>query len=152
MFVYTSRGNPEHWGRLLKAIGREDLIGDPRYATREARIEHEAEVDAIIADWTRRHTKQEAMDIIGAAVPAGAVLDTGELLADPSFEQRGIMQVIDHPKAGAYKMPAWPVRFSGSPPPVHPAPLLGAHNEEVLAEWLGLSTDAIGTLRADSVI
>ena len=152
VFVYTSRGNPEHWGRLLKAIGREELIGDPRYATREARIEHEAEVDAIIAAWTRRHTKQEAMDIIGAAVPAGAVLDTGELLADASFEQRGIMQVIDHPKAGPYKMPAWPVRFSGNPPPVHAAPLLGQHNAEVLEEWLGLSADAIGTLRAQSVI
>ena len=109
-------------------------------------------MDAIITDWTSRHTKQEAMDIIGAAVPAGAVLDTGELLADPSFEQRGIMQVIQHPKAGPYKMPAWPVRFSGSPPPVNSAPLLGEHNPEVLTEWLGLSSDAVGTLRADNVI
>lgn len=152
VFVYTSRGNPEHWGRLLKAIGREELVGDPRYATREARIEHEAEVDEIIATWTRRHTKQEAMDIIGAAVPAGAVLDTGELLADESFAQRGIMQVIDHPKAGPYKMPAWPVRFSGSPPPVRSAPRLGQHNAEVLEEWLGLSADAIGSLQAERVV
>ena len=152
VFVYTSRGNPEHWPRLLKVIGREDLIGDARYATREARIAHEDEINAIIAEWTQHHTKQEAMDIIGAAVPAGAVLDTGELLADASFQQRGIMQVIDHSKAGAYKMPAWPVRFSVSPPPVRPAPLLGAHNAEVLQQWLGMTSDQIGTLRTDSVI
>ena len=153
MFVYTSRGNPEHWPRLLKVIGREDLIGDERYATREARIAHEPEIDAIISDWTRHHTKQDAMQIIGAVgVPAGAVLDTGELLADPSFEARGIMQTIQHPKAGPYKMPAWPVRFSGSPPPIRPAPLLGGNNEDVLRDWLGMSRDAVGSLQVDKVI
>jgi crotonobetainyl-CoA:carnitine CoA-transferase CaiB-like acyl-CoA transferase len=153
VFVYTSRGNPEHWPRLLKAIGREELIGDARYATREARVEHEKEIDAIIAEWTRQRTKMEAMRIIGAAgIPAGAVLDSMELHSDPSFEQRGIMQTIQHPKAGAYKMPAWPVRFSGSPPQVKPAPLLGQHNDVVLAEWLGLDKDAVGTLRTDGVL
>jgi formyl-CoA transferase len=153
VFVYTSRGNPEHWPRLLKVIGREDLIGDERYATRDARIVHEKEIDAIISEWTRLHTKQEAMQIIGAVgVPAGAVLDTGELLDDPSFEQRGIMQTIQHPKAGPYKMPAWPVRFSGSPPPIRPAPLLGGNNEDVLHDWLGMSRDAIGSLQSGKVI
>ena len=76
----------------MKVIGREDLIGDERYATREARIAHEPEINAIIGEWTRHRTKQEAMAVIGAVgVPAGAVLDTGELLDDPSFEARGIM-------------------------------------------------------------
>ena len=52
----------------------------------------------MIAAWTRQHTKHEAMEIIGAAgIPAGAVLDTMELSNDPTFEQRGIMQTIDHP-------------------------------------------------------
>ena len=93
------------------------------------------------------------MQIIGAVgVPAGAVLDTGELLDDPSFEARGIMQTIQHPKAGPYKMPAWPVRFSGSPPPIRPAPLLGGNNEDVLHDWLGMSRDAIGSLQTEKVI
>ncbi|HLB99282.1 MAG TPA: CoA transferase [Acetobacteraceae bacterium] len=153
VFVYTSRGNPEHWPRLLKVIGREDLIDDVRFATREARIAHEPEINAIISEWTRHHTKQEAMTIIGAVgVPAGAVLDTGELLADPSFEARGIMQTIQHPKAGPYKMPAWPVRFSGSPPEVRPAPLLGGNNEDVLRDWLGMDRDAVGSLQSDKVM
>jgi len=152
VFVYTSRGNPEHWGRLLKVIGREDLIGDPRFDTHAARVEHEPEINEIVSAWTRLHTKQEAMDIIGAAVPAGAVLDSAELLADPTFEARGIMQTIQHPKAGAYKMPAWPVRFSGSPPPVKPAPLLGQHNDQVLAEWLGMTPDAIAALHEAKVV
>jgi crotonobetainyl-CoA:carnitine CoA-transferase CaiB-like acyl-CoA transferase len=153
VYVYTSRANPEHWRRLLGVIGREDLIGDPRYDSPNARAERAAEVNEMIADWTRRHTKHEAMEIIGAAgIPAGAVLDTLELTNDPTFEQRGIMQTIGHPVAGPFKMVGWPVRFSGSPPPVKPSPLLGANNNDVLANWLGLSADQVSGLHNDSII
>ncbi|MDB5398494.1 MAG: formyl-CoA transferase [Rhodopila sp.] len=153
VYVYTSRANPEHWRRLLGVIGREDLIGDPRYDSPAARAERAAEVNEMIAGWTRQHTKHEAMEIIGAAgIPAGAVLDTMELTNDPTFEQRGIMQTIDHPVVGPFKMVAWPVRFSGSPPPVKPAPLLGANNSDVLTNWLGLSPDQVSSLHGDSII
>ena len=67
VYLMTSRANPDHWDRLLKLIGREDLIGDPLYATPMDRVEREPEVDAIIAGWTRHHTKHEAMDLIGSA-------------------------------------------------------------------------------------
>jgi crotonobetainyl-CoA:carnitine CoA-transferase CaiB-like acyl-CoA transferase len=153
VYVFTSRANPEHWRRLLAVIGREDLIGDVRYDTPAARAERAGEVNEMIASWTRQRTKHEAMEIIGAAgIPAGAVLDTMELQNDPTFEQRGIMQTIDHPVVGPFKMVAWPVRFSGSPPPVKPAPLLGANNDDVLTGWLGLASDQVGGLRADKII
>jgi crotonobetainyl-CoA:carnitine CoA-transferase CaiB-like acyl-CoA transferase len=153
VYVFTSRANPEHWRRLLGVIGREDLIGDARYDSPAARAERPAEVNGMVAAWTGRHTKHEAMEIIGAAgVPAGAVLDTMELTNDPTFEQRGIMQTIDHPTLGPFKMVGWPVRFSGRPPPVKPAPLLGANNDDVLTDWLGLGADRLGGLRADNII
>ncbi len=153
VYVYTSRANPEHWRRLLAVIGREDLIGDPRYDSPDGRRQREAEVDAMVSEWTRHHDKHEAMRIIGAAgIPAGAVLDTAELLHDPSFEQRGIMQTVRHPKAGPYKMPAWPVRFAGRPPTLKPAPLLGEHTDDVLNHWLGMDPDQIGTLRQQNII
>jgi len=153
VYVFTSRANPEHWRRLLGVIGREDLIGDPRYESPAARAERPDEVNAMISDWTRKHTKHEAMEIIGAAgIPAGAVLDTMELSSDPTFEQRGIMPTIQHPVSGPFKMVAWPVRFSGSPPPVAPAPLLGANNDDVLTHWLGLGAGDVGTLRKAGVI
>ena len=67
----------------------------------------------MVADWTREHDKQEAMSLIGAAgVPAGAVLDTMELMNEPSFTERGILQTATIP-TGPFKMPAWPVRFDG---------------------------------------
>src|SRR5580692_1605949 len=137
VYVYTSRANPEHWRRLLGVIGREELIGDPRFETSDARIENEAEVNEMVAIWTRKHDKHEAMRIIGGAgIPAGAVLDTQELLNEPSFAERGIMQTVQHPGIGPYKMTTWPARFSGKPPTLRPAPLLGANNEDVLASWL----------------
>ena len=90
--------------------------------------------------------------MIGAAgIPAGAVLDTQELADDPTFDERGIMQTIEHPTARTFKMPAWPVRFNGTPAAVKPAPLLGEHSGEVLKSWLGLSARDIDGLTQDKV-
>ncbi len=153
VYVFTSRANPEHWTRLLKAIGREDLVGDPRYDTNQARSAHAAEVDEIIAQWTRQHSKEDAMKIIGeAGVPAGAVFDTLQLMNDGSLAKRGIMQDVEHPTTGKYKMPAWPVRFDGSPSRVKPSPLLGQHNAEVLGGWLGIGASEMEALRAEEII
>ena len=153
VYVFTSRANPEHWRRLLGVIGREDLVGDPRFETPEARGQSADEVNQMIADWTQQHTKYECMEIIGAAgVPAGAVLDTLELYNDATFDKREIMQTIQHPANGVFKMPAWPVRFSGSPPPVKPAPLLGENTGDVLQHWLGLEDGAVREMRASGVV
>jgi len=57
-----------------------------------------------------------------------------------------------HPNNGTFRMPAWPVRFEGKPPPVTPSPILGQHNEEVLSNWLGLGRDTIGGLKNSGVI
>ncbi|HWO85639.1 MAG TPA: CoA transferase [Stellaceae bacterium] len=152
VYVFTSRANPEHWTRLLKVIGRDDLVGDSRYETNQARSARAAEVDEIIAQWTRQHSKEEAMKIIGeAGVPAGAVFDTLELMNDPSLAERGIMQTIEHPTTGKVIMPAWPVRFDGVPPKVKPSPLLGQHNAEVLGGWLGIAASEVEALRAEGI-
>src|SRR5947209_3692539 len=81
--------------------GREDLSEDERYKTNQARSQRAAEVDELIATWTRQHSKEDAMRLIGAAgVPAGAVFDTAELMNDASLAERGIMQTFEHPTTG----------------------------------------------------
>jgi crotonobetainyl-CoA:carnitine CoA-transferase CaiB-like acyl-CoA transferase len=70
-----------------------------------------------------------------------------ELQNDPSFEARGVMQVIEHPASGRFKMPSWPVRHNGQPPKARPSPTLGQHNEEVLRDWLGLDEKERAELR-----
>jgi crotonobetainyl-CoA:carnitine CoA-transferase CaiB-like acyl-CoA transferase len=152
VYIFCSRANPEHWTRLLKVIGREELIEDPRFATNEERNKNEGFINEILTEWTRNHTKEEAMQIIGAAgVPAGAVHDTLELQNDPSFEKRGIMQVMKHPD-GDWKCEAWPVRFDGKPPELKPSPKLGQHTDEVFSSWLEMSSGDIQSLRAEKII
>jgi crotonobetainyl-CoA:carnitine CoA-transferase CaiB-like acyl-CoA transferase len=153
VYIYTSRTNPSHWQRLLEVIGRKDLAGDPRFDTAVARLEHEHDVDEMISAWTRRHDKREAMRILGAAgVPAGAIFDTMELTKDADFDRRGIMQTMQHPAAGAFKMPGWPVRFNGVTPKVETSPLLGQHTNDILTDWLGLDEGQIAQLGKDNII
>jgi formyl-CoA transferase len=153
VYIMTSRANPDHWDRLLKLMGREDLIGDPIYATPADRVEREAEVDAIISAWTRQHTKRDAMQAVGAVgVPAGAVFDTQELRDEPSFETRGIMQVMQHPVHHPFKMPGWPVRVDGQTARVHSSPVLGEHTAPVLVHWLGLTEADVDDLRAAGAV
>ena len=152
VYIYTSRANPQHWPTLLKVIGREELIGDKRYDTRAARLEREAEVDALIAEWTLKRDKHEAARLVGeAGIPAAPVRDTLELLSDPDFQRRGIIQTMQH-STGPFKTPAWPVQQDGRKRAVTPAPLLGEHSAEVLRDWLGMSDAQVEALRAGKVI
>ncbi len=152
VYIYTSRGNEEHWKRLARVIGRPELADDPRFSTTAARAEREKEVDEIVGVWTRTQTKQDAMRLVGeAGIPAGAVLDTMELINDTTFDDRAIMQTMAHPKVGPFKMPAWPVRHDGQPAEVKPSPLLGASTADVLKGWLGKSEDEIAALKAGRI-
>jgi formyl-CoA transferase len=153
-FVYltTSRANPEHWSRLMKLIGREELIDDPRFATGNDRVANSKELDAIIGEWTVQHGKREAMEkLIAVGVPAGAVFDTMELQNEPTFEERGLMQVVHH-RQGDYKMASWPVRVDGKTVRLKPSPALGGDSAEVLESWLGISAAEVEKLRSEKVL
>jgi formyl-CoA transferase len=80
------------------------------------------------------------------------VLDSGEVLTDPSLVQRGMVVDLDHPTRGRFPMPGNPVRMSDSPTEVKRAPLLGEHNGDVLGRWLGCSADELAALEKKRVI
>ena len=153
VWIMTSRANPEHWARLCKVMGREELIEDPRFATPALRVKNDPELDPIIAAWTRARTKHEAMALVGGAgIPAGAVLDTMELQNEPTFETRGIMQTMEHETHPGFKMPSWPVRIDGKPPKVKASPILGQHTANVLHSWLGLTDMDVQKLKAGGIV
>jgi len=150
VYISTSAANPDHWNRLLKVVGRKDLIDDELYLTPRDRVAREPEVDEIVSAWTRTKTKFEAMEQIGGeGIPIGPVLDTMELNNDVTFEQRGIMQTMVHPVHKPFKMPTWPVRVDGQPTRLKPSPMLGEHTDEVLRDWLKLDGDAVADLKME---
>ncbi len=151
-YIYTTRAGNHQWHRILKVIGRDDLLEDPRFASPEARWEHRKVVDALLEAWMVERTKVEAMTAFGeAGVPAGAVFDTNELLHDPHLRKRGMFVTVKHPVRGDFTMPGWPVKMSESNVPVTTAPLLGQHNAEIYGE-LGYTPEQIAQLRNEKAI
>lgn len=152
-FVFVQRGQVEHWKRLCAALGREDLMEDPRFLTADDRIANRAALDEIVAAWTLTLPKREVMERLGGAgVPAGATFDIKELSEDEDMHRRGIMATTEHPVRGEVKMPVWPVKMSGSKVPLACAPLLGQHNEEVYGELLGMTPADVARLQEDGAI
>jgi len=152
-FIYTSRAGNHQWQRLLKVMDREDLLDDPRYATPKDRVEHMDEIDGLISAWTTQRDKVEVMETLsGVGVPAGAVLDTGELMNDPFLRKRGMFATVNHPVRGDVTIPGWPVKMSDSEVPVVTSPLLGQHNEEMLGEWLGYPPERVAELKEAKAI
>ncbi|HEV2189473.1 MAG TPA: CoA transferase [Stellaceae bacterium] len=152
VYVFNSHNNPEHWRRTATIMGRPEWADDPEFIDRNKRMNHNDEVNAMVTAWTRQHTKKEAMEILGAAgIPSGAVYDTGDLLAEPTFQSRGIIQTQHHPN-GDFRMPTFPVRFDGKPPQITRSPLLGEHTNEVFGSWLGLGAGDVAGLKDEGVI
>lgn len=146
VFIFVQQ---QMWHPLLRAIGREDLIGDARYETQEARWKNKGEVDRLVEDWTSKRPKREAMEILaGAGVPCGACLDTGEVLTDPHLLARDMIVEVEHPVRGRFLTVGNPIKLSASPTTIGPSPLLGQHRAEILAE-LGYSESQIAALVKD---
>ena len=152
--IYCSRApGSKNFASLCKAIGREDLLDDPRYATPRSRFENRDTLDPIIAAWTAQHTKQEAMDILAKAdVPAGALLDVGDITNDPDYQRRGMIVEVEHPELGKLKVPGFAPRMSENHIDYECSPALGGSNEEIYGGVLGLSAEQLAELKAKKAI
>lgn len=152
-YILCFQTGNDHWKSLLKVMGREDVLGDPRFSSPELRWENRDEVDEFVSSWTRLHDKFEVMDLLQkAGVPASAIFDTEDLSNDPHLRKRGAFITLKHPVRGDYTMPGFPVRLSDSNVPMRPSPLLGADSDEVYGSVLGLNPDQLNALRRDNVI
>ena len=144
---------PEMFQALMRIVGRPDLAEDPTLQTRGGRYARVDEIDGLIESWTLKHTKFEAMEILsGAGVACGAVLDSGEVLANEHLRGRGMVVDLEHPDRGRFPMLGNPVRLSESSTDVRRAPLLGEHTAEVLGGLLGLSPEELAQLKKDGAI
>ena len=144
----------DEWEGVCSAMGRPELVSDPRFETVPARRRHYAELDRIISEWTQGRDNRQAMHILQAhGVPAGAVLKGSETIADPHLAARGFWDQVDHPEGFGYKQVTTPWRLSKSlRQPTVPSPGLGQHNGQVLGQILGLSDLEIAALEEQGVI
>jgi len=145
------------WVKLLKAIGREELADDPRFATILSRRDHREEVDAVVQEWIGQRTVAMAVDYLQQQqVPAGPVLSPAELLQDEHLVARGMVVDLAHPVHGpipGVKGIGMPIKFVGHPLAFdQPAPALGAHNDEVYGQLLGLDEELRQQLKQQGVI
>ena len=152
-YVYAGDQPADMWDKLLTTIGRDELIGDERYSTSEARGERREEVNQIVEDWTQKYTKHEVMDILGkAGVTVGACLNAKDIHSDPHLLERGMIVTIDHPAIGEFTLPGSPIQMSDSQLTVTAAPLLGQHTSQVLGDLLGYSEKDIKALESGGVV
>ena len=152
-YVFIMTVTTHMWDTLCAVIGRPELVHDPRFETGPARQENGDALHEEIARWTRERTKYEAMrELAEAGVPCSAVLDTSELFTDPHLVERGLIETVEHPTAGAVRLMGQPVRMSGSEVPLVAAPLLGQHTDDVLQADLCLATDELAALRERGVV
>ncbi len=142
------------WAAFSGAIGRSDLTDDPKFSTHAARWENREELNAIIEEWTKQHTKHDVMKILGdAGVPSGACQDTGEVLDDPHLKAREMIVDIDYPlRDGLYKTVGCPIKLSDSPAIVETPPQLGEHTGDLLQELCDVSAEDVARLREKGVV
>ena len=144
---------PQIWEPLLRTMGRDDLIDDPRYSTPAARLERLEEVYALVEAWTMQYTKFEVMETLNAIdVPCGPVLDTADLIEDAHLKARQMIVEVPHPQRGTFTTVGCPLKLSDSPVDVTSSPLLGEHTEDILREVMGYDKDEVEKLRQEGVI
>ncbi|MCL6439519.1 MAG: CoA transferase [Rubrobacteraceae bacterium] len=125
-------GNDAQFERMCRAIDREDLSRDERYATNPKRVENRRE---LVAELQRVFEKRSAEEwvrrIREAGVPCGPVNSLTEVFQDPHVLASGILREVDHPTAGRLRTVGSPLVLDGKRPSIrrHP-PLLGEHDEE----------------------
>lgn len=137
---------------LCRAIGATYLAEDPRYCSFAERFAHkETLVAELIAVFGREDTAVWLEKLRGV-VPAAPVNSVEEAMRHPLLSEREMIVSVDHPSFGELRMMGTPVKLSGEKSDYRPAPALGADNEAVYGELLGLSSDELDKLAAERVI
>ena len=144
---------PPGWAHLMRAIGREDLIEDPEWATPEVRLPKLDQCFAMIEEWTMTKTKMEVMDTLNKVnVPCGPIMSMEELVDEESLLATGTVVEVDHPTRGKYRSVGNPIKLSDSQSEVKRSPLPGEHTDEILIDILGYSQKEVDEFRTKGAV
>ncbi len=140
------------WEALCRVAGHPEWAEDPRFSSLALRKEHEEELEALLAEWTRPQDALQLAEMLQAAgVPAAPVQRPSDLFGDPQLAHRQTWRELSHPVLGRFHYLAPPFSLSESPAQVRRSPLLGEHNEWLYREVLELSEAEVRELEAQGV-
>jgi crotonobetainyl-CoA:carnitine CoA-transferase CaiB-like acyl-CoA transferase len=149
-YFVLGANNAKLWRLLCEAIGRPELITDPRFKENADRIKNrDALIEELVKSFADHNAEYWTEKLLAVGVPAGRLNTYPEAFDSEHSRSRGMKMEIPHPIEGSVLNIGFPMKFSDTPQRVrrHP-PLLGEHTDEVLAEF-GLSTDEVASLRAE---
>jgi len=153
-WIAMSGSAPSIAMRAFKAIGRVDLTNDPEYSDAQGRLRHGDEIDRLMADWIADRTQEEALAVFEREhVAAAPIYDAEQLINDDHLNARDAYPCIEDDQVGRMRVQAPVARLSDTPARIeHLGKRIGADNDSVLTEWLGMSESDIAKLCDDHVI
>jgi len=144
-----------HWEAMVKKMGREELLASPEFKTNRWRIQNADALKVIIEDWLQTlPSDEEAIRILAdeLRLPAAPILSVGQFARNPHLSVR-MIEKTPNPDYGELLLLKSPHKFSKTPPRIPgPASHLGQHNEELLRDLCGYSTEKIQALREKGVL
>src|SRR5438874_5883481 len=146
--------NNSLWERCCTAMDRPDLVKDPRFATEAARVEHRTVLVPLLNEILGERTADEWMKRLEAAgVPAGRIRTVPEVCESEHLKARGMIQALQHPRAGRVTVMGVPIKLHATPGKVTtPPPTLGQHTDQVLASLLKMTPAQVGKLHAEGAV
>ena len=152
-FIVIGANGDSIFKRLCKTMGRPEMGEDPRLENNAGRVDHEAEIDSVIEQWTGSLDSGAALELLEEArVPAGPINSVADMFSDPHFKARGLFEEVDV-NGRPLKIPAMVPKFSDTPGRTDWAgPGVGAFNEEIYGELLGLGEEELAALEAKGIL
>jgi crotonobetainyl-CoA:carnitine CoA-transferase CaiB-like acyl-CoA transferase len=146
-------GNDQLWEKFCKAVGLEDIIKDPKYATNSMRVENRQELEKVIQELISTKDAEVWLNILNdAGVPCGPIYTMDKLFSDPQVLHRKMVQELDHPTVGTIKVTGIPIKLSDTPGEILTAPpVLGQHTKDILKE-LGYNKNDIQAMYQEKII
>lgn len=154
-WVAISAWEDRAWTSLVTTLGEPAWLSVPEFATCAGRWTHRAELEAGLARVTKEWDAEALMEALQAeGVAAGVVRTAADIVDhDPQLQHRGHWVKLQHPEMGETVYNAPPFRISDHPvTPLHAAPLLGQHTDDVCRDVFGLGDAEIGVLRSNGVL
>lgn len=152
-YINIGAANQNNWERMCRAVGRDDLLDDARFASNPERMVNIQSLTPIMEETFRTQTTAHWVEILErAGVPCGPIYNIEQVYADPHVQSRDMAVELQHPKAGGIRNIGVAVKLSDTPGSVRtPAPLLGQHTDDVLTEF-GYTDADIAALRQSGAL